>query len=224
MRPVAAAPFVVLAMNRHRDLARRLAVRALPSADVLRLGSAYRPRAAPSLARRCNVYRTSDDKWFLIVVTPDKWPALATAIGRPDLLSDARFVDAAKQVANAAQLTEILDQVFAGQPLAHWREALDSAHITFGVVRSPFEVIDDPQLKENDIVVPIEGAGENLKFTISSPMQVHDVTKVAARRAPEIGEHNDEVLKDLGFSPREISELRISGAIPQRLSSEEATA
>jgi len=122
------------------------------------------------------------------------------------------------------QLTEILDEVFAGQPLAHWREALDGAHITFGVVRSPAEVIDDPQLKKNDIVVPIEGAGENLKFTISSPMQVHDVTKVAARRAPEIGEHNDEVLKDLGFSAREISELRISGAIPQRLSSEEATA
>src|SRR5216683_2518246 len=71
-----------------------------------------------------NVYRTSDDNWFLIVVTPDRWPALATAIGRPDLLSDARFADAAKQAANAAQLTEILDEVFASQPLAHWREAL----------------------------------------------------------------------------------------------------
>src|SRR5712692_5465682 len=78
-----------------------------------------------------NVYRTSDDNWFLIVVTPDRWPALTTAIGRPDLLSDARFADAAKQAANAAQLTEILDEVFAAQPLAHWREALDGAHITF---------------------------------------------------------------------------------------------
>src|SRR5258706_12620158 len=157
-----------------------------------------------------NVYRTSDDKWFLIVVTPDRWTALATAIGRPDLLSDARFADAVKQVANAAQLTEILEVVFEGQPLAHWREALDGAHITFGVVRSPSEVIADPQLKENDIVVPIEGAGGNLKFTISSPMQVHDVTKVPARRAPEIGEHDDEVLNALGFSAEEITALKTS--------------
>src|SRR5438132_5769686 len=171
-----------------------------------------------------NVYRTSDDNWFLIVVTPDRWPALATAIGRPDLLSDGRFADAAKQGANAAQLTEILDEVFAAQPLAHWREALDRAHITFGVVRSPAEVIDDPQLRANDIVVPLEGAGENLKFTISSPMQVHDITKVAARRAPEIGEHNDEILKQLGFNTEEIGDLRTSGAIPHLLPPEEATA
>jgi crotonobetainyl-CoA:carnitine CoA-transferase CaiB-like acyl-CoA transferase len=114
--------------------------------------------------------------------------------------------------------------VFASQPLAHWREALDGAHITFGVVRSPAEVINDPQLRANDIVVPIEGAGENLKFTISSPMQVHDVTKVPAKRAPEIGEHNDEVLKQLGFTTEEIGDLRANGAIPHLLPLEEASA
>src|SRR5206468_5244407 len=56
-----------------------------------------------------NVYRASDDTWFLIVLTPDKWQAFATGIGRPDLLSDARFADPAKIVANSPQLTAILD-------------------------------------------------------------------------------------------------------------------
>jgi formyl-CoA transferase len=160
-----------------------------------------------------NVYRTSDDNWFLIVVTPDRWPALATAIGRPDLLSDARFADAAKQAVNAAQLTAILDEVFGSQPLAHWRDVFDQAQITFGVVRAPSEVIDDPQLRENEIVVPLEGAGGNLKYTISSPMQIHDITKVPAKRAPEIGEHNEEVLRELGFEAEEIDNFRASGAI-----------
>ena len=162
-----------------------------------------------------NVYRTSDDNWFLIVLTPDRWPALATGIGRPELLSDARFSDAAKQAANAAQLTAILDEAFSSQPMAHWREVFDHAHITFGVVRAPSEVINDPQLRENDIVVPLEGAGGNLQFTISSPMQVHDVAKVPAKRAPELGEHNEEVLKELGFDAKEIDGLRASGAIPK---------
>jgi formyl-CoA transferase len=69
-------------------------------------------------------------------------------------------------------------------------------------------------LRANDIVVPLEGAGQKLTSTISSPIQVHGVAKVPARRAPQIGEHNDQVLKELGFSSDEIDGLRTSGAIP----------
>jgi len=161
-----------------------------------------------------NVYQTGDDHWFLIVVQPKDWPALANAIGHPELLIDARFADAATQAANAAQLTAILDEVFRSQPLAHWREALDRVHITYGVVHSPSENVNDQQLLANEIVVPIEGAGDRLKFTVSSPLKVHGVAKVPARRAPELGEHNEEVLKQLGFSDDEIDGLRASGAIP----------
>jgi formyl-CoA transferase len=75
-------------------------------------------------------------------------------------------------------------------------------------------VIDDPQLRANDIIVPLEGAGGKLTSTISSPLQIHGVTKVPARRAPKIGEHNDEVLRQLGFSATEIDGLRSSGAVP----------
>jgi formyl-CoA transferase len=160
-----------------------------------------------------NVYRASDDNWFLIVLTPDKWPALAKGIGRPDLLTDPRFADPAKQAANSAELTAILDEVFRSQPMSHWREVFDQGHLTFGVVRAPSEVVKDPQLQANEIVVPIEGAGGNLNLTISSPMQVHDVAKVPAKRAPEIGEHNEEVLTELGFSDDEIDDLRARGAI-----------
>ena len=166
-----------------------------------------------------NVYRTSDDNWFLIVVTPDHWPGLAKAIGRPDLLTDPRFADPAKQLANASQLTAILDELFATQPMAHWQEVLDQAHITFGVVQAPGAVVTDPQLRANDIVVPLQGAGGNLSSTISSPIQVHDVAKVPARRAPELGEHNEEILKQLGFDTQEIDGLRASGTVtsPKRL-------
>jgi formyl-CoA transferase len=161
-----------------------------------------------------NVYQTSDDRWFLIVVQAKDWPALATGIGRPELLLDARFTDDATRGANAARLAEILDEVFTSQPLVYWREVLDHAHITYGVVRTPSEAIDDPQLLANDVIVPLEGAGEHLKLTVSSPLKVHDVPKVAARRAPELGEHNEEVLKQLGFNAEEIDSFRASGAIP----------
>ena len=161
-----------------------------------------------------NVYQTSDDHWFLIVVQAKDWAALATGIGHPELLLDARFVDDATRAANSAKLAEILDSVFTSEPLAHWREVLDRARITYGIVRSPAECITDPQVLANDIIVPIEGGDEHLKLTVSSPLKIHGVQKVTARRAPELGEHNEELLKQLGFTDDDIDGFRANGAIP----------
>jgi formyl-CoA transferase len=160
-----------------------------------------------------NVYRASDGAWFVLIVTPDKLAPVAKAIGRPDLLTDPRFSDPAKLTANMSQLTEILDEVFASKAMAHWYEVFNGVHVTFGVVREPQEVIKDPQLRANDIVVPLEGAGGKLTSTISSPIQVHGVAKAAARRAPDLGEHNEEVLRELGFDAKGIDGLRASGAV-----------
>ena len=162
-----------------------------------------------------NVYRAADDTWFVLLVTPDKLVALAKAIDRTDLLTDPRFSDPAKLVQNMPQLAAILDEVFSSKPMAHWYDAFNGVHITFGAVRGPQEVIKDSQLQANDIVVPLEGAGGKLTSTISSPIQVHGVAKVPARRAPAIGEHNEEVLRELGFSQDEIDGLHASGAVPK---------
>ncbi len=162
-----------------------------------------------------NVYRSADDTWFVLLVTPDKLAAVAKAIDRTDLLTDPRFSDPAKLVQNMPQLTAILDEVFSSQPMSHWYEVFNGVHVTFGAVKGPQEVINDPQLRVNEIVVPLEGAGGKLTLTVSSPIQVHGVTKTAARRAPELGEHNDEILKDLGFDAKTIDSLCVSGAVPK---------
>src|SRR5712672_1444123 len=161
-----------------------------------------------------NVYRTADGIWFVLLVTSDKLAAVAEAIGRPDLLTDPRFSDPAKLMASMPQLSAILDEVFGAQPMARWYEVFNGVHVTFGAVRGPEEVIDDPQLRANDMVVPLEGAGGKLTSTISSPIQVHGVEKVPAKRAPELGEHNEQVLKELGFTAAEVAGLRSAGAVP----------
>jgi crotonobetainyl-CoA:carnitine CoA-transferase CaiB-like acyl-CoA transferase len=161
-----------------------------------------------------NVYRSSDGTWFVLIVTPDKLAAVAKAIGRPELLTDPRFSDPAQLMQNMSQLAEILDELFASQPMMHWYDVFSGVHVTFGAVRGPQEVITDLQLSLNDIIVPLEGAGGALTSTISSPIQVHGVSKVPARRAPALGEHNEEVLKELGFSASEMEGLGTSTPAP----------
>jgi len=159
-----------------------------------------------------NVYQAADGTWLLLVVTPDKLAAVAKAIGRSDLLTDPRFSEPATLIANMAELTAILDEVCSAQPMAHWYEVFNGVHVTFGVVRGPQEVITDPQLRLNEIIVPLKGAGGKLTSTISSPIQVHGVAKVPAKRAPELGEHNEEVLRELGIDATSTNDLQATTA------------
>jgi formyl-CoA transferase len=160
-----------------------------------------------------NVYRAADGSWFVLIIAPDKVATVAKAIGRPDLLTDPRFSDPAQVMLNMPQLTAILDEVFGAQPMSHWHMVFAEVDVTFGEVRGPQEVVADPQLKENGIVVPLDGAGDKLTSTISSPIQVHGVTKAPARRAPDLGEHTEEILHELGFDSQGIESLREGGAL-----------
>jgi formyl-CoA transferase len=162
-----------------------------------------------------NVYRSSDGIWFVLIVTPDKFVTVVKAIGRPDLLTDPRFSSPAQIMANMTPLTAIFDELFGAHPMAHWHSVFAGLNVTFGEVRGPQEVINDPQLQENEIIVPLNGAGGKLTSTISSPIKVHGVTKAPARRAPGLGEHTEEILGELGFDAKSIESFRESGAVPK---------
>ena len=79
-----------------------------------------------------NVYQAADGTWFVLLVMPDKLAAVAKAIGRTDLLTDPRFSDPAKLMANMPQLTAILDQIFSSQPMSHWYEVFNGVHVKIG--------------------------------------------------------------------------------------------
>jgi formyl-CoA transferase len=168
---------------------------------------------AVSLVPTADLFKTGDGYILLAVNFERQNVALMKALGRSELLSDPRFADVPSLMANMPALSAIFDEAFAAQPMAHWNEVLGAVRVTFGAVRGPKEVIQDPQLAANGIVVPLEGAGGKLTSTISSPIQVHGVTKTPARRGPGLGEHTDEILRELGFDAAAIDGLRAGGAV-----------
>jgi formyl-CoA transferase len=149
------------------------------------------------------------------------WPALAKAIGRSDLLADPRFADAKAIGQHAAELAEVLDVEFRTRPLGYWKLVLDEARVTYGVIQTPEQAAKDPQLREAGIVVPIEGAAD-VEYTVNNPITLRGLARVPSRRAPEHGEHNDEVLAQLGFSVDDINQLREQKVIPPAAEQETA--
>ncbi|MDN7180985.1 CoA transferase [Caballeronia sp. SEWSISQ10-4 2] len=160
-----------------------------------------------------NPYQTADGRWILLVAAQRKdWPAFARAIGMPELLEDPRFVDD-QRTHNAAALVEILDPLFAGQPLAFWKQVLNAARVIFGVVQIAEEIIHDPQLEANGIVVPFDVPGKPTRRTVSNPIQIMGEQKVKPCVAPQLGEHGAEILQEMGFTRDEIAHLHDAGAV-----------
>ncbi|MFG2367041.1 CaiB/BaiF CoA transferase family protein [Streptomyces mirabilis] len=168
-----------------------------------------------------NPYRTADGRWIMLATSAVHWPALARAIGRPELIEDPRFMDGESAAKNATALSELLDAEFRSRPFADWQDALARERVTYSLIQTPEEAARDPQLRANDIVVPLEGVS-GLEYTVSNPVSLRGVPKVPARRAPELGEHNGEILAELGFAPADIALLRAKGAIPGRPEAEAA--
>jgi len=162
-----------------------------------------------------NMYRTSDGRWFIIAVVSEdrQWPSLAAAIGCPDLVEDPRFVTTPARRANARALMDIFDPIFAQRPVAEWRDILDAAGITFGLVGTTEEIATDPQALAVGALIPL---GDDGTMTVDSPFTIQDSPKVPPRRAPDVGEHSSEILRDAGFSDSEITALIQAGAVAGR--------
>jgi crotonobetainyl-CoA:carnitine CoA-transferase CaiB-like acyl-CoA transferase len=71
------------------------------------------------------------------------------------------------------------------------------------------EALHDRQMHENGVIVPMTSGG----YTVSSPLWLKGIDKVAAAPAPDVGEHNDAILSEQGVTPQEIARLRAEGVI-----------
>lgn len=159
-----------------------------------------------------NLYRTSEGRWFIIAVVSEdrQWPSLAAAVGRADLVGDPRFASTAARRANARALMDIFDAIFAADTLGHWRRTLDAAGITFGLIGTTEEIAGDEQALAVGALTPL---GHDGMLTVASPFTVEGSPQVPPRRAPDVGEHSSEILRDAGYSAAEIAALKHSGAV-----------
>ncbi|HEY8290616.1 MAG TPA: CoA transferase, partial [Acetobacteraceae bacterium] len=173
---------------------------------------ALRPPREQAPNALANHYRTRDGRWFIMALFNEQRQlrGFLAAIGKEDLADDPRFATSESRKRNGSALVRVLDDVFAQRDLTEWRKILDSVGITFGIVGTVNEVSDDAQMRHAGALVPFaDGDG----LTVAAPFHIDGVSKIAPRRAPSIGQHNDAVLHEAGFSADDVAGLRAAGVL-----------
>ena len=165
-------------------------------------------------------YRAGDRRLFKMAVvdTQRDWPKVCRAIGRPDLADNPRYATLEERVKEGrmGELIGICDAIFARQPMAVWRRALEEADVPFSVVATFDDVIADPQMAANRVFVEMDDPVLGRVRTVDTPMRIEGHPKVPPAPAPRLGEHTRAILAELGLDEREIDALARRRVIAQR--------
>ncbi|MDP9166690.1 MAG: CoA transferase [Actinomycetota bacterium] len=174
------------------------------------------PGAPPGLAMNplVNRYKTRDDRFIqLVFLQPDRfWAGFCTRIGLPELAADPRFVPSSNLIANADEATALVAAAIAGHDLAHWREVLADEPGVWAALATPRETLNDPQVRPNGYVIPNVDAEGNEYQIVAAPVQFNEMPPAPAR-APEYGEHTEEVLLELDLDWDDLAAAKDDGAI-----------
>ncbi len=159
------------------------------------------------------IYKTQDGYMTVSTMTNKEWEALSRAFKRPDLLEDARFKTPQLRGHNVNDRLGVVQEVLLLKTTQEWLDIFDQEDVPSAPALTRDEVIKHPQVIASDILRqhdhPIAGrlrqARVAARFEGTPPGE--------PRGAPQLGEHNDEVLIELGLSDEEISALKASGAV-----------
>jgi crotonobetainyl-CoA:carnitine CoA-transferase CaiB-like acyl-CoA transferase len=162
-----------------------------------------------------NCFQAGDGRWFwLLLLQADRhWPDLCRALDREDLLTDERFADITIRRSNGPALVEELDKTFATKPLDDWGEIMDKHNVWWAPVNTINDLIADPVAHEAGVFRDVAAPDGDLPF-VATPADFSATPSGPRGIAPELGQHTEEVLLELGYDWEQIIALKEQGAIP----------
>jgi crotonobetainyl-CoA:carnitine CoA-transferase CaiB-like acyl-CoA transferase len=157
------------------------------------------------------MFKAADGWMFVMAQIPKFWPILCERIGHPELIADPRFAGPADRLANRAELTDLLDAVFAKQPMAHW-QALLEGYVPVAPVYTLDQALDNPWVDSVGMRQRVDHPDRAGIEVLASPIKI-DGQRLPSRAGPLLGADSEAVLAESGFEADEIAELRQAGVI-----------
>ena len=152
-----------------------------------------------------------DGKPFALQLDPDDWQEAMKALNFFDILTENGLIDLGLAFESEIKKTEILDklaELFSTDTRDNWISILRKADMISTHVNTMLEASDDPNIKENNYVTEVWYPELNKNMKVHGTPWKFSKTPANIRRAPKLGEHNNEILSDLGYTKGEIESLK----------------
>jgi formyl-CoA transferase/CoA:oxalate CoA-transferase len=154
------------------------------------------------------------DGWFIVAcLTNAFFKRLCAALEREDLLADPRFATNDARVKHRADIVPVLSEVFRTRTVEEWIALLEANDIPTCRVNRLEDILAHPQIAANGLVQSREDARRGKITTLGPPVKMSGTPTRLERLAPGLGEHTDEILRELGVDDAEVAELRAAKVI-----------
>ena len=171
------------------------------------LGSAHR------LSAPYQALRTKDGYINIGAATQSTWEAMCHAVGRDELITDPRFITGGDRKQRDGELASLLEEIFRQQTTAHWMGLLEAAAVPAGPIYNFEQVYSDPQVQAREMMVELEDPDLGTLKNIGIPVKLSRTPGRIRRRAPDLGEHSQEVLLKADYTAEDVARLRDAGVI-----------
>src|SRR6266480_1506144 len=180
-----------------------------PATETLAHGKIPGPYTRP-MQSQTYAFSGSDGLPFAIhLSSPQKfWEGLCKAAGHPEVIDDPRFNTRTNRRKNYSELSRVFAEFFKEKSRAHWMEQLEANDVPHTPVYNLLEVFEDPQIKHMGLEIKIERKDKPTIRTVAFPNEYRDTKNPHPLPPPELGEHNAEYLKPLGYSDQQIAEFK----------------
>lgn len=159
----------------------------------------------------CKPFGTND--YCYLVLQEANWPIVARAIGDESLVTDERFATLPERRKNQAEVWKMIADVAKNYTKTEFTAFCNEKNIPCGPVLSTEELMNDPHVLHREMIVKVEGHPQGDYYTVGMPVKLSDGNVDKITPAPMLGEHTEEVLRDVcGMSDAKIAELREGGA------------
>ena len=159
------------------------------------------------------VFKTSDGSINLAVAGETIWKRFVEAVDKGEWLEMGEFKNAKERLKNRDHLNKLIEEVTITKTSDEWVEKLEKVGVPCGPINSIDKVFDDPQVKHLGIAQSIDTIPFGQTQLVGQPFNLSRSPSIMKQRPPEKGEHNEDVLLDLGYSSEELDELKSKNII-----------